>query len=56
MQGHEEAHIEQWEDPSFDIYHTTDRYGFIQYVTPLTLQRAEIPTGYILPSTSNLHF
>jgi len=33
MQGHEEAHIDPWEDPSFDIYHTTDRYGFIQYVT-----------------------
>ena len=32
MQGHEEAHIDPWEDPSFDIYHTTDRYGFIQYV------------------------
>jgi len=33
MQGHEKADIDPWEDPSFDIYHTTDRYGFIQYVT-----------------------
>jgi len=32
MQGHEAADIDPWEDPSFDIYHTTDRYGFIQYV------------------------
>jgi len=37
MQGHEEADIDPWEDPSFDIYHTTDRYGFIQYVTHFTL-------------------
>jgi len=35
MQGHEGAYIDPWEDPSFDIYHTTDRYGFIQYVMPI---------------------
>ena len=35
--GHEDAHIDPWEDPSFDIYHTTDRYGFIQYVSEACL-------------------
>lgn len=24
------AQIDSWEDPGFEIYHTTDRYGFIQ--------------------------
>jgi hypothetical protein len=24
------AQIDPWEDPGFEIYHTTDRYGFIQ--------------------------
>jgi hypothetical protein len=29
--GREEgAQIDPWEDPGFEIYHTTDRYGFIQ--------------------------
>ncbi len=29
--GREEgAQIDPWEDPSFEIYHVTDRYGFIQ--------------------------
>jgi hypothetical protein len=22
--------IDEWEDPQFEIYHVTDRYGFIQ--------------------------
>lgn len=31
--GREEgAQIDPWEDPSFEIYHVTDRYGFIQFV------------------------
>jgi len=30
-QGREEgAEIDQWEDPGFEVYHVTDRYGFIQ--------------------------
>ncbi len=24
------AHIDDWEDPKFEIFHTQDRYGFIQ--------------------------
>ena len=29
--GREEgAAIDDWEDPKFEIYHTQDRYGFIQ--------------------------
>lgn len=29
--GREEgAVIDSWEDPELEIYHTTDRYGFIQ--------------------------
>lgn len=24
------AQIDPWEDPAFEIYHATDRYGFIQ--------------------------
>jgi hypothetical protein len=24
------AQIDPWEDPTFEIYHVTDRYGFIQ--------------------------
>jgi hypothetical protein len=29
--GREEgAQIDDWEDPAFPLYHTTDRYGFIQ--------------------------
>jgi len=24
------AEIDQWEDPTFEVYHVTDRYGFIQ--------------------------
>ena len=29
--GREEgAQIDPWEDPKFEIYHVTDRYGFIQ--------------------------
>lgn len=28
----DKAEINAWEDPDFDIYHATDRYGFIQYV------------------------
>jgi len=29
--GREEgAEIDAWEDPAFEIYHVTDRYGFIQ--------------------------
>lgn len=31
--GREEgAVIDPWEDPEFEVYHSTDRYGFIQYV------------------------
>lgn len=26
------AQIDAWEDPGYEVYHTTDRYGFIQYV------------------------
>jgi hypothetical protein len=30
-QGREEgAQIDLWEDPAFEVYHVTDRYGFIQ--------------------------
>ena len=30
-QGREEgAQIDPWEDPTFEVYHVTDRYGFIQ--------------------------
>lgn len=28
-QGREGAEIDPWEDPGFEVYHTTDRYGFI---------------------------
>ena len=30
--GHdpERQRIDDWEDPKFEIYHTQDRYGFIQ--------------------------
>jgi len=30
--GREGAEIDPWEDPAYEVYHTTDRYGFIQYV------------------------
>jgi len=31
--GREEgAKIDDWEDPELPLYHTTDRYGFIQYI------------------------
>ena len=31
LQGREEgAQIDPWEDPAFEVYHVTDRYGFIQ--------------------------
>lgn len=33
----DKAEINAWEDPDFDIYHATDRYGFIQYVVFLLL-------------------
>ena len=26
----DDATIDDWEDPKFEIYHTQDRYGFIQ--------------------------
>ncbi len=26
----ERQRIDDWEDPKFEIYHTQDRYGFIQ--------------------------
>lgn len=29
--GREGAEIDPWEDPGYEVYHTTDRYGFIQY-------------------------
>jgi len=30
-QGREDgAEIDPWEDPAFEVYHVTDRYGFIQ--------------------------
>ena len=30
-QGREEgAEIDEWEDPELEVYHVTDRYGFIQ--------------------------
>jgi len=33
LQGREPgAQIDPWEDPSLEVYHVTDRYGFIQYV------------------------
>jgi len=25
-----EAPVDEWENPAFEVYHTTDRYGFIQ--------------------------
>lgn len=28
-QGREGGEIDPWEDPAFEVYHTTDRYGFI---------------------------
>jgi len=28
--GREGAEIDPWEDPGYEVYHTTDRYGFIQ--------------------------
>ncbi|XP_049818662.1 USP6 N-terminal-like protein [Aethina tumida] len=28
-QGREGTEIDPWEDPGFEVYHTTDRYGFI---------------------------
>jgi USP6 N-terminal-like protein len=32
-QGREEgAAIDPWEDPDFEVYHVTDRYGFMQLV------------------------
>jgi len=32
-QGREEgAEIDEWEDPELEVYHVTDRYGFIQWV------------------------
>lgn len=30
--GREGAEIDPWEDPGYEVYHATDRYGFIQYV------------------------
>jgi len=31
LQGREKGvAIDPWEDPQFEVYHTTDRYGFIQ--------------------------
>ena len=31
VQGREdESEIDPWEDPSFELYHVTDRYGFLQ--------------------------
>lgn len=27
---HENTHIYPWEDPGFEVYHVTDRYGFLQ--------------------------
>lgn len=33
--GREGAEIDPWEDPGYEVYHTTDRYGFIQYVLHL---------------------
>lgn len=36
--GREEgAVIEPWEDPEFEVYHTTDRFGFIQYVAVVVI-------------------
>ena len=28
--GREGAKIDPWEDPAYEVYHTTDKYGFIQ--------------------------
>jgi len=31
LKGREEgAEIDEWEDPEFEVYHVTDRFGFIQ--------------------------
>lgn len=27
---HDNSHIYSWEDPGFEVYHVTDRYGFLQ--------------------------
>ncbi|PRD21350.1 UNVERIFIED_CONTAM: USP6 N-terminal-like protein [Trichonephila clavipes] len=29
---YDNSHIYPWEDPGFEVYHVTDRYGFLQYV------------------------
>lgn len=29
---HEGAEINAWEEPSYEIYHKLDRFGFVQYV------------------------
>ena len=41
------AIIDAWEDPKLEIYHVTDRYGFIQYVRrgPRTPASVLISTG-----------
>lgn len=33
----ERNEILSWEDPALEVYHVTDRYGFIQYVVSLKL-------------------
>lgn len=57
-QGREGAQIDPWEDPAYEVYHTTDRYGFIQYVHAFRFSKLDvhdINIFYIL-IISNLHF
>jgi len=47
-QGREEgAVIDAWEDPNYEVYHTTDRFGFIQFVVQSNLFLSKNFLSYI---------
>ncbi|KAL7305969.1 hypothetical protein TKK_0001440 [Trichogramma kaykai] len=46
--GREGAEIDPWEDPAYEVYHTTDRYGFIHDKRlPQKMDQNEIKTQFV---------
>lgn len=40
--GREGTQIDPWEDPAYEVYHTTDRYGFIQYAHAFRFSKLDV--------------
>lgn len=48
MQGTEGQEVDPWENPNFELYHITDRFGFMQLASlllPASILIHRIPNG-----------